>query len=159
MDTQTLLTVAAVAGPLVGVALGAYLASRSQQSHWSRDRRLDAFVAAQTAVYRVIAASLVAGQYDPPQPEDLAHKQIRLGLATDLRDTSTQWGEACERLDLLAGASVQRTSAELRQIVRTMVDGAVRNDAAAVERLVETARTLRARLTVEMRNELKTGRG
>jgi hypothetical protein len=143
---QTLLTVAAVVGPLVGVALGAFLASRFQQSHWFQDRRLDAFVAAQTAVYRVVAASLVAAKFDPPEPED----QNELHVAT------TQWVDACERLDLLAGASVMRTSIELREVMNAMVSAANKKGLNDLDSHVEAARKLRLRLTDEMRKELRT---
>jgi len=156
MDTQTRLTVAAIVGPLVGVALGALLASRFQQSHWFRDRRLDAFVAAKTSVYIVIAAAVTAAKYHPPQPRDTIHKQISLGHATDLRVAVTQWGEASERLELLAGASVLNAYAELRELVRAMVAAGNNNDPAGMDTRVELATTLRNRLAVEMRKELKT---
>lgn len=86
MNTQTLLTVAAVIGPLAGVALGAFLASRFQQGHWFRDRRLDAFVAAQTAAFRVFAgASANLAKLSPTE---------RLQAMTRLAEASMQWGEA-----------------------------------------------------------------
>jgi hypothetical protein len=149
LDTQTLLTVAAVVGSLAGVALGAFLAGRSQQSHWFRDRRLDAFVAAQTAVYQVMRTSRVAtGKLSPV-------KQIE--ALTELTDALNQWAEARSRLDLLGGTSVVGAADALyEEVLKHMTTAAREADRAAWDAHLEPSKRLRARLLDEMRKELST---
>jgi hypothetical protein len=157
MDTQTLLTVAAVLGPLIGVALGAFLARRHEERHWFRDRRLDAFVAAQTAAYGLISAVLYAATYrEPPKDDDETAKQFRLEATTEVRVAATQWGEARERLDLLAGGTVVSAMDELHETVRAMASGAIHDDREWDPAWIEAAKKIRTRLTLEMRKELKT---
>jgi hypothetical protein len=122
---------------LAGVALSAFLASRSQQSHWFRDHRLEAFVAAQTVVYRVMStAPFVIAELEPPQ---------RLEALTSLDDAVKQWGEARGRLDLLAGPSVVSASDELHKTLADMGFAATKH----VREVVKAAREKEAVVVAE----------
>jgi hypothetical protein len=146
VDTQTLLTVAAVVGSLVGVALGAFLASRFQANHWFRDRRLDAFADAQTAIYNMLAAAL--DESETTGPERVA-ADTRFGSAVD------EWQQVRGRLGVLAGRSVIAASDEFHNAAEAAWD-AKEGDKAEWARLWEAAKTHRNRLRDEMRKELGT---
>jgi hypothetical protein len=147
MDTQTLLTVVAVVGPLVGVALGAFLAGRFEERHWFRDRRLDAFADAQTAIYNIFASAPHAAQADAGQ---------QLAPYTRLDEAVVKWQETRGRLGILAGHGVVDAADKLHEVVKEIGFAATRREAIDWDQKIEAAKLHRARLTDEMRKELKT---
>jgi hypothetical protein len=146
MSQQTLITVAAVLGPLVGVALGALLASRFQASHWFRDRRLDAFADVQTAIYNLIASA--------PHETEFPDPINKLAAMTRFDEAVREWQRARGRLGILAGRSVVTASSELHEAVKRGWE-AKEADKAEWDRLWDGAKTLRDHLTDEMRTELR----
>jgi hypothetical protein len=164
MNAQALLTIAAIVGPLIGVGLGAFLASRFQERHWFRDRRFDAFVEAQAALFRVLSGipgvTRAAGTAD-------AHDALK-----GLDDAVTKWGDARGRLVLLAGTSVESAAAALHETLtsvisaamkraREVTEAAIKNESIAADTIdwdqeLEAIRALRKTLTDSMRKELRT---